>query len=115
MSFTNQSALYSLQANRDWIGRVLLRISLAWFRYFNSNSGLCSVKLASDCGLPASSSATLSPASARRLEAHPPEAPEPTTITSYSGLLLFCTRPIPFFPRGMVTSAAGNGEDYSRR
>src|SRR5262249_56455922 len=31
---------------------------------------------------PASTSATFAPASDRRLQAHPPDAPEPTTITS---------------------------------
>src|SRR5262249_6135544 len=112
MSFTNQSALYSLQANLDCIGRVLRSISFARLRYFNSNSGLCSVKFVSACGLPASSNATLRPASASRFEAHRPDAHEPITITSYSDWLLFCTRPIPFLPRGMVKSAAGNGQDY---
>ena len=34
------------------------------------------------CGLPASTSATLTPASARRSAAQPPDAPEPTTSTS---------------------------------
>src|SRR5258708_4176175 len=38
--------------------------------------------VSSDCGPPASSSATFRPASASRLHAQPPEAPEPTTITS---------------------------------
>lgn len=51
-------------------------------RYFSSKAGLCSVKLASDCGRPASTMATLSPASERRFAAQPPDAPEPTTRTS---------------------------------
>jgi hypothetical protein len=51
-------------------------------RYFSSKAGLCSVKFSSDCGRPASTIATLRPASERRFAAQPPEAPEPTTRTS---------------------------------
>src|SRR5579863_8711447 len=51
-------------------------------RYLSSKAGLCSVKFSSDCGRPASTMATLSPASERRFAAQPPEAPEPTTKTS---------------------------------
>src|SRR6201996_8072083 len=54
----------------------------AMLRYFSSKAGLCSLKLASDCGRPASTMATLRPASERRFAAQPPEAPEPTTRTS---------------------------------
>src|SRR5215475_6669491 len=75
-------------SNPAWIGRVLVITDLARSRYFKSNSGLCSVKFLSDCGRPASSSATFNPASARRLQAQPPDAPEPTTITSNFCLLL---------------------------
>ena len=46
------------------------------------------MKLLVDCGRPASSSATFKPASASRLLAHPPEAPEPTTMTSNDCLLV---------------------------
>ena len=66
----------------NWMGRVLRTISGARLRYLSSNAGLCSVKFLSDCGRPASRSATFRPASARRLQAQPPEAPEPTTMTS---------------------------------
>src|SRR6266481_4935020 len=69
------------------MGRVLRTMSGARFRYFNSNAGLCSEKLASLCGRPASSSATFRPVSARRLHAQPPDAPEPTTRTSKTDLL----------------------------
>src|SRR5580698_6673641 len=65
------------------MGRVLRTISLARLRYLSSNVGLCSEKFLSDCGRPASRRATFSPDSARRLHAQPPEAPEPTTMTSY--------------------------------
>src|SRR5580692_611221 len=51
-------------------------------RYLSSKAGLCSVKFSSDCGRPASTMATLRPASERRFAAQPPEAPEPTTKTS---------------------------------
>src|SRR5579863_10506225 len=54
----------------------------AMARYLSSKAGLCSVKFSSDCGRPASTMATLSPASERRFAAQPPEAPEPTTKTS---------------------------------
>src|ERR1700744_5075949 len=54
----------------------------AMLRYFSSKAGLCSLKLASDWGLPASTMATFRPASERRFAAQPPEAPEPTTKTS---------------------------------
>src|SRR6185503_7187372 len=64
----------------------------ARLRYGAMKSALCSVKLASDCGRPASTSATLTPASDRRLAAHPPEAPEPTTSTSKPSRALLCTR-----------------------
>ena len=40
------------------------------------------MKLLSSCFLPASSSATFRPASDSRLAAQPPDAPEPTTMTS---------------------------------
>src|SRR6516225_1234838 len=43
---------------------------------------MCSLKFLSDCGRPQSTSATFSPASVKRLHAHPPEAPEPTTTAS---------------------------------
>src|SRR6476661_176004 len=65
------------------MGRILRTTSGARLRYFNSKAGVCSLKFALDCGRPASRSATFSPDSARRLHAQPPEAPEPTTITSY--------------------------------
>src|SRR6476660_1231646 len=65
------------------MGRVLRTISGARLRYFSANAGVCSLKFALDCGRPASRRATFSPDSARRLHAQPPEAPEPTTITSY--------------------------------
>src|ERR1700693_3651027 len=65
------------------MGRVLRTISGARLRYFRSKAGVCSLKFALDCGRPASRRATFSPDSARRLHAQPPEAPEPTTITSY--------------------------------
>src|ERR1035441_4060483 len=65
------------------MGRVLRRISGARLRYFSSKGGVCSLKFSLDCGRPASSRATFSPASARRLHAQPPAAPEPTTMTSY--------------------------------
>src|SRR5215472_10444668 len=79
----NQSYVYSLQTpNLIWIGRVFRISPRAMLRYFSSKEGLCSEKFLSDCGRPASRSATFSPASARRLHAQPPEAPEPTTITS---------------------------------
>src|SRR5215813_5174332 len=51
-------------------------------RYLSSKAGLCSVKFSSDWGRPASTMATLRPASERRFAAQPPEAPEPTTRTS---------------------------------
>src|SRR6476646_3659459 len=51
-------------------------------RYFSCQAGLCSVKSSSPCGLPQSTSATFTPASDNRLAAQPPEAPDPTTITS---------------------------------
>src|SRR4051794_38281946 len=51
-------------------------------RYFSSHWGLCSLKSSSPCGLPQSTSATLMPASDSRLAAHPPDAPEPTTMQS---------------------------------
>src|SRR5579862_8078287 len=54
----------------------------AMARYLSSKTGLCSVKFSSDCGRPASTMATWSPASERRFAAQPPEAPEPTTSTS---------------------------------
>src|SRR5580693_3886578 len=79
----NQSCVYSLQtSNFIWMGRVLRTISGAMLRYFRSKAGLCSEKLSSDWGRPASTMATLRPASERRLAAQPPEAPEPTTSTS---------------------------------
>src|SRR4029077_9634433 len=82
-SLMNQSWVYSLQtSNLDWMGRVLRMISGAMLRYCNSKAGLCSEKLLSDWGRPASTIATLRPASERRLAAQPPEAPEPTTSTS---------------------------------
>src|SRR6516225_1855476 len=90
------------------MGRVLRRISGDILRYFNSNGGLCSVKFWSDCGLPASSSATFNPASARRLHAQPPEAPEPTTITS-KGCFVFCAMKIA--SQRMLTSG---GEGVNR-
>src|SRR2546430_6603594 len=65
------------------MGRVLRTISGARLRYFSSKAGVCSLKFALDCGRPASRRATFSPDSARRLHAQPPEAPEPTTTTSY--------------------------------
>ena len=65
------------------MGRVLRTISGARLRYFSSKGGVCSLKFALDCGRPASRRATFSPDSARRLHAQPPEAPEPTTMTSY--------------------------------
>src|SRR5215475_8871970 len=74
-------------SNPAWIGRVLVITDLARSRYFKSNSGLCSLKFLSDCGRPASSNATFNPASANRLHAQPPEAPEPTTMTSNVCLL----------------------------
>src|ERR1700733_12823819 len=54
----------------------------AMARYLSAKGGLCSVKFSSDCGRPASTMATLRPASERRFAAQPPEAPEPTTKTS---------------------------------
>src|ERR1700733_8714427 len=51
-------------------------------RYFRSKAGLCSLKFPSDWGRPASTMATLRPASERRFAAQPPDAPEPTTRTS---------------------------------
>src|ERR1700722_8535639 len=54
----------------------------AMARYLSSKAGLCSVKFSSDWGRPASTMATLRPASERRFAAQPPEAPEPTTKTS---------------------------------
>jgi hypothetical protein len=54
-------------------------------RNFNLKSGSCSVKFASDCCRPASTRQTFRPASVRRLQAQPPLAPEPTTITSKLG------------------------------
>src|SRR5437867_4291142 len=68
-------------------------------RYFTSNGGLCSVKLLSDCGRPASTKATFSPASASRLHTHPPEAPEPTTTVSKEFLDRSPTRRLPRSPR----------------
>src|SRR5713101_5846376 len=82
-SLTNQLYVYSLQTpNLTWMGRVLRTISGARLRYLSSNAGLCSEKFVSDWGRPASSKATFRPASARRLQTQPPEAPEPTTMTS---------------------------------
>src|SRR5512143_1305104 len=78
-------------------------------RYFSSNAGLCSEKLPSDCGRPASSSATLTPASARRLHAQPPEAPDPTTRTSKRGVVL---AGIQFGPR--LSTSASNGNIAAR-
>src|SRR5579862_7855821 len=43
---------------------------------------MCSVNSLGETLRPASSSATFKPASARRLAAHPPVAPEPTTTAS---------------------------------
>jgi hypothetical protein len=43
---------------------------------------MCSVNDASVCGRPPSTSPTFTPASASRFAAHPPDAPEPTTMTS---------------------------------
>src|SRR3954453_4188744 len=56
-------------------------------RYRKSNPAVCSRKSASVCGRPASTSATVSPASVSRFAAHPPEAPAPTITASY----VFCT------------------------
>src|SRR2546430_1458814 len=62
------------------------------FRYFRAKGGWCSVKFLSDCGGPASRSAIFKPASARRLHAHPPEAPEPITSASNSSFELSAIR-----------------------
>src|SRR5439155_22079441 len=65
------------------MGRVF---SITWgarSRYFSSKGGLCSENSLSGTGRPQSTRATLIPASASRLHAQPPEAPEPTTTTSY--------------------------------
>src|SRR2546425_8992338 len=64
------------------MGRVFLMCSGARSRYFNSKGRMCSRSSRSVRGRPASSRATLSPASASRLHAQPPDAPEPTTSTS---------------------------------
>src|SRR5215472_6837672 len=64
------------------MGRVRRITEGARSRYLTSKPGLCSQKFASDWGRPASTRATLKPASDRRLQAQPPDAPEPTTATS---------------------------------
>src|SRR5215471_21152480 len=64
------------------MGRVRRITEGARSRNFKSNPGVRSQKFASDWGRPASTSATLSPASDKRLQAQPPDAPEPTTATS---------------------------------
>src|SRR5881396_3161033 len=77
------------------MGRVLRISASAWSRYFSSNTGLCSVKFWSDCGRPASTSATFRPASESLFAAQPPEAPEPTTITSKLSLVFSPTIGLP--------------------
>src|SRR5690348_2998434 len=64
------------------MGLVFRMTARAMSRCFIWNGARCSVKLLSFCGGPASSSATFMPASARRLHAQPPDAPEPRTMAS---------------------------------
>src|SRR5690348_6018137 len=85
------------------MGRVLRTISGARLRYFSAKAGVCSLKFALDCGRPASRRATFSPDSARRLHAQPPEAPEPTTITSYFCVVDSAKGSIP--PETMIADA----------
>src|SRR5579875_2609540 len=65
-----------------WMGRVRRTTSRERLPYLSWNGARCSVKFLSLCDSPASRSATLSPASARRLQAQPPEALEPTTTAA---------------------------------
>src|SRR5262249_41986409 len=92
-------------SNPDWMGRVFVTVDLTRSRYLRSNRGLCSEKFLYDCGRPASSSATFNPASARRLHAQPPDAPDPTTITSNVCLLLAMGKPNYWCPSACVHSA----------
>src|SRR5713101_4356326 len=55
-------------------------------RYCSCHDGLCSVKSLGVIFLPASSNATRMPAAVSFLAAHPPVAPEPTTIASNGSL-----------------------------
>src|SRR3954470_17750363 len=93
------------------MGRVRRRSSGVRLRCSRRKAGVCSRKSFAPCGRPASTSATFSPASLSRLTAQPPEAPEPTTITSYETLDFWSMFPLAFVARVPGCYNDGNVED----
>src|SRR5258707_13881570 len=87
------------------MGRVRI-ISGVCPRYFRLNGGMCSVTSFGVTARPASTNATFSPASERRLAAQPPVAPEPTTIASYVSCRTSCAMELLFVGR-LVRSDVG--------